>query len=178
MDVSGYTGTRRSFVRRMIGAAVLDASVYEEVEADGSATSQAAVVVVLAAIASAIGSFNENAIGALIGSFVGWAVWAGVTYFIGTALFKGTATWGELLRTLGFAQAPGLLYVVGIIPILGGFAKVIIAIWLLVAGIIAIRQALDISTGKSVVVAILGWLLLMLLMAVFVSSAMLAGLFS
>jgi hypothetical protein len=176
MNVSGYTGTRRSFVGRMIGAAVLDASVYEEVEADGSATVQAAVVIVLAAIASAIGSLNQNAIGALIGSFIGWAVWAGVTYFIGTALFKGTATWGELLRTLGFAQAPGVLYVVGIIPILGGLAKIIIAIWLLVAGIIAIRQALDISTGKAVVVAILGWLLLMLLTAVFVSSAFLAGL--
>jgi hypothetical protein len=160
----------------MIAAARLDVSVYEEVEADSSATGQAALVVVLAAIASAIGSVNQNAIGALIGALVGWAIWAAVTYFIGATLFKGTASWGELLRTLGFAQSPGLLYVVGIIPILGALAKLIIGIWVLVAGIIAIRQALDISTGKAVVTALLGWLLLMTLMAVFAGSAFIAGL--
>jgi hypothetical protein len=160
----------------MIAAAKLDVSVYEEVEADSSATGQAALVVVLAAIASAIGSVNQNAIGALVGALVGWAAWAAVTYFIGATLFKGTASWGELLRTLGFAQSPGLLYVVGIIPILGAVAKLIIGIWVLVAGIIAIRQALDISTGKAVITALLGWLLLMILMAVFAGSAFIAGL--
>ena len=176
MTDSGYSGPRRPLTARMIAAAKLDVSVYEEVEADSSATGQAALVVVLAAIASAIGSVNQNAIGALVGALVGWAVWAAVTYFIGATLFKGTASWGELLRTLGFAQSPGLLYVVGIIPILGAVAKLIIGIWVLVAGIIAIRQALDISTGKAVVTALLGWLLLMTLMAVFAGSAFIAGL--
>ena len=176
MTDSGYSGPRRPLTARMIAAAKLDVSVYEEVEADSSATGQAALVVVLAAIASAIGSVNQNAIGALVGALVGWAVWAAVTYFIGATLFKGTASWGELLRTLGFAQSPGLLYVVGIIPILGAVAKLIIGIWVLVAGIIAIRQALDISTGKAVITALLGWLLLMILMAVFAGSAFIAGL--
>jgi hypothetical protein len=176
MTVSGYTGPRRPFVARMIAAASLDASLYEEVEADSSATGQAALVVVLAAVAAAIGSVNQNAIGGLIGALIGWALWAGVTYLIGVVLFKGTASWGELLRTLGFAQSPGLLYVVGIIPILGGLAKLVIAIWVLIAGIIAIRQALDVSTGKAVAVAILGWLVLMVLMAMFAGSAFLAGL--
>jgi hypothetical protein len=162
----------------MIAAASLDVSVYEEVEADGTATGQAALVVVLSAIAAAIGSVNQNAIGGLIGALVGWAVWAGVTYFIGATLFKGTASWGELLRTLGFAQAPGLLYVVGIIPVLGALAKLVIGIWVLIAGIIAIRQALDISTGKAVATALLGWVLLMILMAVFAGSAFIAGLMS
>jgi hypothetical protein len=159
----------------MIAAAKLDVSLYEEVEADGSATAQAAGVVALAAIAAAIGSIEDgNPIGGLIGALLGWGVWAAVTYFIGSTIFKGTASWGELLRTLGFAQAPGVLYVVGIIPVLGGIAQLIIGIWVLIAGIIAIRQALDISTGKAVAVAILGWLLLMILMAVFAGSAVLA----
>lgn len=176
MPVSEYTVPRRSFVDRMIGAARLDVSVYEEVEADSSATAQAGVVVALAAIASAIGSWgDDNALGGLIGALVGWAIWAAVTYFIGATLFKGTATWGELLRTLGFAQAPGLLYVVGLIPLLGWIARFIIAVWILIAGIIAIRQALDISTGKSVAVAILGWLLLMLVMAVFAGAGWLTA---
>jgi hypothetical protein len=178
MTATGYTGPRRPFLGRMIAAASLDVSVYEEVEADSSATGQAALVVVLAAIASAIGSANGNAIGGLIGALLGWAVWAAVTYFIGATLFKGTASWGELLRTLGFAQAPGLLYVVGFIPVLGAIAKLLIGIWVLIAGIIAIRQALDISTGKAVATALLGWLLLMIVMAVFAGSAFIAGLMS
>lgn len=178
MNAPGYSGPSRPFTRRMIAAASLDVSVYEEVEADGTATGQAALVVVLSAIAAAIGSVNQNAIGGLIGALVGWAVWAGVTYFIGATLFKGTASWGELLRTLGFAQAPGLLYVVGIIPVLGALAKLVIGIWVLIAGIIAIRQALDISTGKAVATALLGWVLLMILMAVFAGSAFIAGLMS
>jgi hypothetical protein len=179
MNTSGYAGPRRPFIGRMIAAAKLDSSVYEEVEADASATGQAALVITLAAIASGIGSIASDdlvgdLIGGLIGAFIGWAVWAAVTYFIGSTVFKGTATWGELLRTLGFAQAPGLLYVVGLLPGVGGFAKVVIGIWVLIAGVIAIRQALDITTGKAVAVAVLGWVLLMILMAVFGGAAWLA----
>jgi hypothetical protein len=80
-----------------------------------------------------------------------------MTYLIGTTVFAGKATWGELLRTLGFAQSPGVLYVVGIIPVLGVLAKVAVWIWLLVAGIIAIRQALDVDTTKAVLTALIGW---------------------
>jgi hypothetical protein len=160
----------------MKAAALLDSTLYEEVEADSKATGQAAGVVVLAAIASAIGSSGGSWIGGLLGALFGWAVWAGITFIIGSVAFKGTATWGELLRTLGYAQSPGLLYVVGIIPVLGYLAKIVIGVWVLVAGIIAIRQALDISTGKAVVVAILGWLALMAIMVVLGGSAWLAGL--
>ena len=160
-------GAKRSFFQRMVAAAKLDIDVYEEVEADGSATWQAAGVVLISAIASAIGSAGEgNALGGLIGALIGWAVWAGVTYLVGTVVFNGTATWGELLRTLGFAQSPGVLYVLAIIPLFGWFAKLIIGIWVLIAGVIAIRQALDITTAKAIITAVLGWLLLMTLMAV------------
>ena len=175
MTVSGYAGPRRPLVGRMIAAATLDVSVYEEVEADSSATGQAALVVVLAAIASAIGAADKNAIGTLIGAIVGWAIWAAVTYIIGKTVFKGTATWGELLRTLGFAQTPALLNVLGIIPLVGGIVAVVVGIWLLITGVIAIRQALDISTVKAVVVAILGWLALMLMMALFGGAAFLGA---
>jgi hypothetical protein len=75
----------------------------------------------------------------------------------------GTATWGELLRTIGFAQSPGVLMIFGIIPILGGLVRVVVAVWLLIAGIIAIRQALDCSTGKAVVTALLGWIAMVML---------------
>ena len=150
----------RSIVDRMRGAAALDVATYEEVENDLNATGQAAIVVVIVAIASAIGNWGHGAsgpIGGLISAILGWLSWAGITYFIGTRFFGGTATWGELLRTLGFAQSPGVLMFLSIVPILGGFVRLVLGIWMLVAGIVAIRQALDIETGKAVLVALCGW---------------------
>ncbi len=155
------TQLRQSWTQRMLGAARLDISTYEEVEADQTATGQAAGVVALVAVAQAIGAAGEGALGIIAGlggAMLGWLIWAGITYLIGAKLFGGTATWGELLRTLGFAQAPGVLYVLGIIPFFGGLVRVALAIWILIAGIIAIRQALDFSTGKAILTAVLGWL--------------------
>lgn len=155
------TTSSRSMTQRMIGAARLDVATYEEVEHDSSATTQAAIVVSIVAVCAAIGSVGEGgggAIAALISALLGWLVWSGVTYLIGDKLLGGTATWGELLRTLGFAQAPGVLYILGIIPILGGVVAFVVWIWLLVAGVIAIRQALDFSTGKAIGTAVLGML--------------------
>ena len=157
-----------SLTERMLGAAKLDLHVYEEVEADESATAQAAIVVAIVAIASGIGGAQGGAagfFGGLIAAFLGWLLWSGVTYLIGDKLLGGTATWGELLRTIGFAQSPGVLYVLGVVPGVGGLIRLLVAIWLLVAGIIAIRQALDFSTGKAVVTAVLGWLAMILLAA-------------
>ena len=150
-----------SITDRMKGAAMLNVATYEEVEADTTATGQAAVVVALGAVASAIGASGAGVtgiVGALIASLLGWVLWAGVTYFIGAKILGGTATWGELLRTLGFAQAPKVLAVLGIIPGLAWIVGVILGIWLLIAGIVAIRQALDFSTGKAIATAVLGWL--------------------
>ena len=154
-----------SFTERMIGAAKLQNWAFEEVEADVSATSQAAGVVALVAIAQAIGSSGGGGagiVGGLLGAFFGWVVWSAVTYLIGTRLFHGTATWGELLRTLGFANAPGVLAVFAIIPIAGGLIRAAVAIWILVAGIIAIRQALDFDTGRAIITAVIGWLALLI----------------
>ncbi len=168
-----YTGpTGRSMTSRMMGAAMLDIATYEEVEHDSSATTQAAIVVGIVAVCAAIGNAGDGgsgAIGALISALLGWLVWSGVTYVIGDKVFGGTATWGELLRTLGFAQSPGVLYVLGIIPFLGGLAVFGVWIWLLVTGIVAIRQALDFSTGKAIFTALLG-------LAAYIAVAMLLAL--
>jgi hypothetical protein len=155
-----YAAGSRSIVDRMRGAALLDVATYEEVEHDTTATGQAAVVVALSAVAAAIGGAWRGGPGlftALVGYLVGWAVWSGVIYFVGTRLFDGRATWGELLRTLGFAQAPGVLLVVAIVPFLGGLAQFAIGIWLLATMIVAVRQALDVTTGKAVLTAVVGW---------------------
>ena len=152
---------RQSLLERMKGAAMLDVPTYEEVEADTTATGQAAIVVGIVAIASAIGGFRGGTylmVSAIIGAYLGWAVWSAVTYYVGTWL-GGTATWGEMLRTIGFAQSPGVFLVLGIIPFLGGLARLVVAVWMLVAGVIAIRQALDFDTTKAVITAVIGFVL-------------------
>jgi hypothetical protein len=147
---------------RMMRAARLNVPLYEEVEADTTATTQALTVVVIVAVASGIGnglsaSFSGaggNIVGGLIAGIVNalisWAVWSWVIYFVGTRFFGGTATWGEVLRTLGFAESPGVLFILGFIPGLGVLINIVAGIWILVASFIATRQALDISNGKTV----------------------------
>jgi hypothetical protein len=161
----------RTLAERMIGAAMLDVSVYEEVEADEGATGQAAMVVAIVAIAGAIGASGDGGsgmTGAVFTAFMGWLIWSGLTWFIGTRFFGGTATYGELLRTLGFAMAPGVLNILGFIPFLGGLIGVVVAVWSLVAGIIAIRQALDFDTGKAIATAVIGWAIMMAVVMTFV----------
>jgi hypothetical protein len=163
------TSPRRTWIERMKGAALLDVDTYEEVEVDHTATGQAAGVVALVAVAQAIGGAGEGGFGILSGiisALLGWLLWAGITYLIGDKLLGGTATWGELLRTIGFAQTPGVLHVLGIIPVLGGIIRFGVVIWVLIAGIIAIRQALDVSTGKAILTAVLGWLAMALPLAI------------
>jgi hypothetical protein len=155
-----------TLVERMQGAAMLSVPTYEEVEHDRTATGQAAIVVAIAAVAQAIGGIGEGGpgiIGGLIGQLVGWALWAGLTYLIGTKLFGGTADWGELLRTLGFSQSPGVLYALGILPVLGGVLRLAVAIWIAIAGVIAVRQALDVTTGKAVATVVVAFIPVLLL---------------
>jgi hypothetical protein len=164
----------------MIRAARLDSNLYEEVEADLSATSQAATVVGIVAICSAFGGairFGTGAegsvggavtafIGGLILAFVGWIAWSYITYWIGTSIFKGQATPGELLRTIGFAQTPGILNILQFVPFLGGVVSLVVFFWSIVAGVIALRQALDISTGQAVITAVIGFIPMLLLYCV------------
>ena len=155
-----------TIVQRMQGAAMLSIPTYEEVEHDHTATGQAAAVVAIVAVAQAIGSIGQGGstiLGSLVAQLVGWALWAGITYFVGTRLFHGTADWGELLRTLGFSQAPGVLYVLGFVPLLGGLIRFAVGIWVAIAGVIAVRQALDISTGKAVATVLISLIPLIVL---------------
>ena len=154
-----------SFVERVVGAARLDARVYEEVEADATALGQAMAVVAAAALASGVGSFSSGAmtaVGAVVAGFVGWFVWALLTWLIGTKLLPepGTsADLGQLLRTLGFSAAPGVLNVLGIVPLLGWVVWLVAMVWQLAAMVVAVRQALDYrSTGRAVLVCFVGWI--------------------
>ena len=166
-----------SFVDRIIRAAKLDVNLYEEVEADKSALGQAMGVVILSSIAVGLGSIAKAGIsGILIGTilaFIGWLIWSYLTYIIGTKLLpepETKADYGELLRTIGFSSSPGLIRVLGIIPVLGGIVFLVAGIWMLVAMIIAVRQALDYqSTLRAVGVCIIGWIIQAIVLGLFFS---------
>ena len=158
-----------SFVERVVGAARLDARTYEEVEADTTAMGQAMAVVAASALAAGVGSISSGATGAVaavVGGIVGWFLWAVVTWLVGTKLLPepGTsADLGQMLRTIGFSAAPGLLNVLGIIPLVGLVVWLVAAVWQLVAMVVAVRQALDYpSTGRAVLVCFIGWVFYMI----------------
>ena len=154
-----------SLTERMLGAAKLDAATYEEVEADATATGQALLVVVLANLAAGVAALRDVGVGGLVlitvVALVGWYAWAFVIYFVGTRFLPGPRTQadlGQLLRTLGFAAAPGLIRVLGIVPGLNWLVSLVAALWMLVAMVVAVRQALDYEgTGRAVAVCLIGF---------------------
>lgn len=153
-----------SFVERVVGAARLDVRTYEEVEADTTATPQAMGVVVLAALAGGVGAATLGGTGVfvtVVGSLIGWVVWAALIWFIGAQLLPESQTKadiGQLLRTIGFAAAPGLLLVLRLLPLIGGLIAFLVWLWQLAATVVAVRQALDYkSTGRAILVCLIGW---------------------
>lgn len=159
---------------RMIRAAKLDASLYEEVEADRGALGQATAVVVLASLGAGVGASASGGIGGLllgtIAALAGWYIWAFLTYWIGTRFLpepQTQADYGELLRTIGFSSSPGVIRVLGVIPGLTGLVFLVASIWMLVAMVIAVRQALDYTTTlRAVGVCVIGWIVQVLILAV------------
>jgi hypothetical protein len=157
-----------TFLQRLIGAAALDVAIYEEVEADPTATGQAMAIVVLSSLSAGIGARGFGSTTTSIAFFgivalLSWATWALVMFEIGARLMPapGTRTTpGELLRTLGFAATPGLASLLGAVPGVTTRVFVLVWIWMLCAMVVAVRQALDYrSTAKAVAVCALGGIL-------------------
>ncbi len=166
------------FIDRMKRAALLDITLYEDVEADTNATWQSVGVVVLSSLAAGIGSGIMHGVGSMVTwtliVLLGWYIWAYLTYFIGVRILpepQTNADHGELLRTIGFSSSPGVLRILGIIPDLRGIVFTIVNIWMLVAMIIAVRQALDYtSTYRAIGVCSIGWLAILILILILASS--------
>ena len=166
-----------NFLDRMVRAAKLDVNLYEEVEADSSSMRQAMGVVILSSIAAGVGSIATGGLSGIfmgtIAALVSWYFWAFLTYFIGTKFLpepQTSADLGELLRTIGFSSSPGLIRILGIIPGLGWIVILVASIWMLVAMVIAVRQALDYeSTLRAVGVCVIGWIIQLAIFALLLS---------
>ena len=148
-------------ISRMVRAALLDVDLYKEVEHNQNLTAEALRVVIVVTALVGMGTalsalLAGDMVGAVVGLFVrlaqvllAWLVISYVTYYVGTHFFNGTATFGQLLRTLGYAFSPYSLWVVSFIPVLDQMVPVIVALWALSAGFVAVRQALNVNNQRA-----------------------------
>ena len=150
---------------RIFRAIKIDVELYEEVERDKSATIQAGLVVVLSSMAAGVGALQlgaSNFLLAPIFSLISWYVWAYIIYFVGVKLFpeKNTkSNHGELLRTIGFSSAPGLLRVFGVTPDLMAVTFIGSAFWMLACMVVGVRAALDYnSLWRALGVVVVAWI--------------------
>jgi hypothetical protein len=158
-------------VDRIVRAIRLDWTVFREIAEDESAMSQAAIIVAVVTFLSSIGT----AIGVLIGGgdfgravlsffgdwiingiLIGWIGWAIITYFVGTAMFQGKTDIPEMMRVLGYASAPKLLGILGFIPCVGWIFALAGWILSLIAGVIAVREAMEFETSQAIVTVVIG----------------------
>jgi hypothetical protein len=169
-------------INRIVRVVRLDTTVFREVAEDESAMRQAAIIVFVVSFLSAVGS----AIGMLIaksgagqailgflsewlisGILIGWIGWAVLTYFVGTTLFKGKTSIPEMLRVLGYASAPRLLGLLGFIPCVGWLLSLAGWILSLIAGFIAVREAMELDTGKAVITVLISWVIAFVVSLIF-----------
>jgi hypothetical protein len=162
----------------MLRAAKLDAALYEEVEADKTAMGQAIGVVVLSSVAAGLGSVTigrPSIVASTLLSLVGWFIWSYMVFIIGTKLLpepQTKADYGELLRTIGFSSAPGVIRLLGMIPALFNLVNLAAGVWMLAAMIVAVRQALDYKgIGRAIGVCVIGWVIQLLFLAILLQMA-------
>jgi hypothetical protein len=165
-DAQDVESALELFLYRISGAAVLDAAIYEDIEADPHATKQALAVVLLSAMAAGVGASglvgpHPMALAAVAGlALITWMAWAMLMFQIGTRVLaepQTGATFGELLRTTGFAASPGLLQIFAILP--GMAIPVFVGVWAWMIGamVIGVRHALDYqSTARAIAVCLVG----------------------
>jgi len=155
-----------TLLKRMIGAARLDANTYEEVEADSTSTVSAILVVLIASVAAAVGTGSANLAGiagVTLAALLSWMVWIGLTLVIGKWIMPDPGTQtniGEILRTTGFSASPGVFRIFGVIPGIGLPIFLGVTAWMLLTFVVAIRQALDYASFKrALAVCVLGWVI-------------------
>ena len=144
-------------IRNTVRALRLDPQLYEAVEADPAYTVQAVVIVVVTAFLAGVpdwwgaadGSIPET-VRTIIAAVILWVVWSSVTLIIGTRLFEGDSDFGQMSRVLGFASAPRALFV------FGGLGVILGAVWMMLAGFMAVRQGLDLGWLQAAATIVLG----------------------
>jgi hypothetical protein len=143
-------------VQRAQDVAQLKGRTYAEIARDPNATKEAALVVVLVAIATGIGSAGDGSngiIGGIIAGLLGWVIFSAVTYFVSNNITGGPTTASSvesLMRTLGYARVPGLLAIFGFIWLLGDIVTAVAGLWVLATSVYAIRRTLNMNWIRAI----------------------------
>ena len=166
---------------RIMGVFTFRKGVYAEVEQDSGFTSTAWLLVAVVAFLNQLGSnASGDIIGWLVGAIVGtifavggFAVGAFVISWVGKTFFNADVTFEEMVRTLGLAY---VWNVVGFIGVISAYPSalscvlapvmVITAIAMAVAWFMAAKEALDLEWGQTIITVVLGWIALMVIMAI------------
>jgi hypothetical protein len=155
-----------TFMYRVLGALMLNATVFEDVEANPRASWQATAVVVLSSLATGLGVgglYDRRVSTFVITSLVAllvWVAWATLTLQIGTRLLPAPETradLGQLMRTIGFAASPGLFQIFAVFPRVMVPVVIATTLWMFAAMVVAVERALDYrSVTRALAVCALG----------------------
>lgn len=149
------------FLRRLIGALTLDAGVYEDIESDRHAAMQSVAVVAAVSVAGGIAwtGLGLDVVAFISGAIIAlgaWLVWAATIAALGRSAMAEPQTRidvPQLLRVLGYAAAPGMFLVLAAMRAVAAPVLILVSVWLVAAGVMAVRQALDYrSTTRAVLV--------------------------
>jgi hypothetical protein len=158
--------------QRIIGAFTFRKDVYAEVEKDTAFTTTAWILVAVVAFLNQLGSYASGnlvnwllgAIGGTIFAVIGFAVGALVINWVGRAVFHAEVTFEELVRTLGLAYVWNAIGVFGVLGAISTALSCILApvmiiavILMIVAWLIAAKEALDLEWLQTLVTVFLGW---------------------
>jgi hypothetical protein len=152
-----------SLGERMVGAMKADVKTFQEIEADPAAIGQAVTVIVIAGVASLVGNIFRSGpflgVMSLVVTLIGYALWSLLVVLIGTKVMPEPTTkadFNEAFRVIGFTASPGVFNVLAIVPYLGPLISFMISIWMVVIGVIAVREVLDYSnTGRAIIVCLI-----------------------
>ncbi|MDE2869142.1 MAG: hypothetical protein OXR64_12650 [Chloroflexota bacterium] len=147
-------------INRLLRALRLDASLYREVSAPDGDTRQAALVVLLTAVAAGAEGVWVSVSGAgliAITHVAAWPVWAAGIWLVGARLKapNGEASgFGQVARAIAFAQAPGVFFATSLVLFwisapLWGTVRTLISVWVVIGTFLAIRETLGLSNGRT-----------------------------
>lgn len=156
---------RQSFGRRLVAAARLQLPVYVEVSTDRATSIQAAIVVLLVGMCNGVGLIQRlstfGIVAGVTAAIVGWFLWTGVISSV-AVLLRAPRQGRSLLRALGFANAPGVLLGLGIVPAIGPLLRAVVVGWLLAATAVAVQAVFAVSRWRAWLITLCGFVLYLL----------------
>ena len=153
-------------LQRVVRAVTFDVKFFNEVKSDISLNQEALIVVAVSSLLAAIGSITGGigyALLLVIWGVLGYYIWSYVTWLVGKNFFGGSGDVGELQRTLGYAWAPRALGLLGIVPCVGWVFGLVGALWSLGVGILAVREGMQVDTGKAIATTFVGWVIVLVI---------------